>query len=145
MTHLVEINPQIKLDPQLARKITEAARIALKRISKRKFTLSIAVVSSERIRSLNRQYRDKNKVTDVLSFAGGDLALCLAKARKQAKENKVPLESEVAMLVVHGVLHLFGHDHMKKKDALRMFRLQDKILKKVLGKQLPKTLSFTPE
>ena len=99
--------------------------------------VSVAFVSPIVIRRLNRIYRGKDMATDVLSFpftdneAVGEVIICLAQAKKQAKEFKHSLEEEVTILLTHGLIHLFGYDHIKKIDAEKMFVLQKKILKKL--------------
>jgi|694.fasta_scaffold50405_3 probable rRNA maturation factor len=102
------------------------------------------------MRSLNQAFRKKNRPTDVLSFSRlenpfpyqpqvdiGDLVICLPVARKQARVFQQSLSKELERLAVHGTLHLFGYDHEKsKRDEQIMFRLQDKILKKISPKHL---------
>lgn len=96
------------------------------------YTVSIAFVSSADIRRANRIYRKKNAVTDVLSFSltpdHGELLICYDQASKQAKVMKHTIRDEVTFLLVHGFLHLFGHDHEKTKEARAMFSIQGKIL-----------------
>jgi probable rRNA maturation factor len=102
------------------------------RASKKKSIISVSFVTAGAIKKLNSRYRRKNKATDVLSFNMdekdllGDIFICPAVARKNAKEYGVTLEQEIARLFVHGVLHLMGYDHGKK-----MFAKQEKILKEV--------------
>ncbi len=101
-------------------------------LGKRFFDVSIAFVSPKVIRRANRLYRGKNRVTDVLSFKltprSGELLLCYGQASLQAKERKHPIRDEITFLIVHGLLHLFGFDHERERDAKKMFRLQEKIL-----------------
>lgn len=99
-------------------------------------TLSIAFVDAKTIRRLNRTYRGEDKTTDILSFpevggdrALGELLLAWPYVKKQAKKQGKVLKEELALLFIHGVLHLYGHAHKTKKDAKKMFDLQDKILK----------------
>jgi len=94
------------------------------------------------MRVLNRQYRQKDKPTDVLSFSRvefrppgvplidlGDVLICRSVAVRQAKENGLSLKEELVRLTVHGVLHLFGYDHERSSaDEKKMFRLQDRIV-----------------
>lgn len=87
------------------------------------------------MRTLNRIYRNKDRATDILSFAEiggpksmGELIMAWPYVQKQAKQKKVTLMQEVALLVVHGALHLKGFDHETKADAKKMFLLQDQIL-----------------
>jgi probable rRNA maturation factor len=79
------------------------------------------------LRRLNRDFRGKDYATDVLSFPGrpghlGDLAISVMRARAQAREFGHTTEDEVRILMLHGVLHLLGHDH--EKDSGRMARLE---------------------
>lgn len=107
-------------------------------------SVSVAVVGNSQMKSLNREYRNKAKTTDVLSFPGshlkssptsvelGDIVICLPKAREQALEYGEPLSRELERLAVHGVLHLLGFDHEKnKREEKKMFALQDCILRKL--------------
>lgn len=103
--------------------------------------MSVSVVSDAEIRRLNRDYRGKDKVTDVLSFALpptpatgaeptqlGDLFICLPQVRRQAKRFDRSVADEFALMVVHGTLHLLGHDHETLSQEKRMFGLQHDIL-----------------
>lgn len=107
--------------------------------------LSVTWVGDAQMKSLNRNYRGKDKTTDVLSFPLlegrkmprapkgplplGDVVVSLARTARQARERGVPFRSELALLVVHGILHLLGYDHVTKAQEKRMFSLQDRILK----------------
>ena len=78
--------------------------------------LSIAFVDDETMRNLNRQFRHKNKTTDVLTFpadetTGGEIIVCIDQARRQAADEKHSLATEVRYLIVHGILHALGYDH----------------------------------
>ncbi|NBX68622.1 MAG: rRNA maturation RNase YbeY [Proteobacteria bacterium] len=123
-------------------------RILLKKIKRvSEGNITIAVVSSKKIQNLNFKYRKKNKPTDVLSFSRmetspdffpavksdlGDVLICWQVAKKQAREDKVTIREELSRLTIHGVLHLFGYDHeISEEEEKKMFRLQDKILKKL--------------
>jgi probable rRNA maturation factor len=102
----------------------------------RSYTVSIAVVSTPAIRKMNRIYRKKDRVTDVLSFNlasdHGELLICYEQARKQAKQMKHSVSDEMTFLIVHGILHLFGHDHDRPRNAKSMFSIQEKILEVLL-------------
>jgi probable rRNA maturation factor len=124
--------------PLKARQQTEILReVSLALKVKKTLEVSVAFVSPAVIRRLNRDYRDKDKITDVLSFpfedsqTFGEVLICLNRAKSQAKEFGHSLEEEVTILLIHGLVHLFGYDHMKKKEADKMFSLQKKILKKL--------------
>lgn len=103
---------------------------------------SIVFVDEDTIRDLNRKYRNIDKVTDVLSFAFednqkieynkmrflGEIYVCIPRMKNQANEYGHSEERELGFLVVHGLLHLLGYDHMTKEDEKVMFGLQELIL-----------------
>ena len=103
---------------------------------------SIVFVSNEKIKDLNKNYRNIDKVTDVISFAFednnkivynevrllGEIYICIPKMIEQAKEYGHSETRELAFLTVHGLLHLLGYDHMTKDEEKIMFELQEKIL-----------------
>jgi probable rRNA maturation factor len=93
------------------------------------------ITGDAELRRLNRDFRGKDYATDVLSFPGqdghlGDLAISAARARAQAREFGHSAEDEVRILMLHGVLHLLGHDH--ETDSGRMARVE-KRWRKQLG------------
>jgi len=109
--------------------------------------LSILLIGDRAMRTLNRDYRGKDKPTDVLSFAQlegrsiinsptlGDLVISVDTTAKQAQEYGVTYEHEFARLMVHGILHLHGYDHegVPAREAQRMRRQEERILKAVRG------------
>jgi probable rRNA maturation factor len=106
--------------------------------------VSVAVVNDATIKKLNNIYRHKNSVTDVLSFAErdapaiyrkpgpylGEIIISYPQAVRQARANKHSVQKEVAFLIVHGCLHLIGHDHARPDSARRMRAAEQKILNK---------------
>lgn len=101
---------------------------------KEDFTVSVALVDRPTIQHLNKTFRGKDAVTDVLAFQYdepgnfGEVIICPARAREQAKEVKRPIKEEVIELLIHGFLHVFGYDHIKPSDAKKMLPLQQTIL-----------------
>jgi len=107
-------------------------------------SVTVRVTDDRTIRTLNRRHRGKDKVTDVLSFsyveglpkalqpAGerelGDIVIGLPQVKRQAKAIGRGAKAEFLLMVVHGTLHLLGHDHETLADERRMFRLQHDIL-----------------
>ena len=103
---------------------------------------NIIIVDENKIQELNKNYRNKDSVTDVISFALeddntfiktdfrilGDIYICLKRAKDQAKEYGHSLKREICFLSIHGLLHLLGYDHMNEKDEKIMFDLQERIL-----------------
>ncbi len=91
--------------------------------------LSIAFVGEREMRALNKKWRGHDYVTDVLSFeTSNEILLCYPQAVRQAKEMKHSTRDELVFLIVHGVLHTFGFDHIDPKDAKKMFPRQTRIL-----------------
>jgi len=102
--------------------------------------LSVVLTDSRRLRKLNRDYLGIDAPTDVLSFPAsesdpetgarylGDILISVPYAAKGAKKADHPLEAELQLLVVHGVLHLLGHDHAKPREKARMWKAQHEIL-----------------
>ena len=109
--------------------------------------ISVTLVDNDYIHTINRDYRQKDAPTDVISFAFldgednkdeilhshqkvvlGEIYISFDKAREQATTYGHSLDRELNFLFVHGLLHLLGYDHMTKEDEEIMFRLQDEIL-----------------
>lgn len=100
----------------------------------------LILVDINEIQNINREYRHKDYPTDVISFESddeedekyrGEIFLCVDKVYEQAKAYGHSNEREFAFLLVHGVLHLHGYDHMNEEDEKVMFSKQDEILDKL--------------
>ena len=103
---------------------------------------NIIIVDEEKIQYLNKNYRNKDSVTDVISFALeddntfiktdirilGDIYICLKRAKDQSIEYGHSFLRELSFLTVHGLLHLLGYDHIKEDEEKIMFNLQEMIL-----------------
>ncbi len=103
------------------------------------YEISLLLTDDETIRQLNKEYRNKDKSTDVLSFPMedeimlGDIVISVDTAKRQAEEAEINLDRETAFLFIHGLLHLLGYDHeTSQEDEAEMFALQEKILKKLI-------------
>lgn len=108
-----------------------------------KVSISIILTDNETIHEINREYRGKDKPTDVISFAYrdepfpspediaeelGDIYISLEKAEEQAPEFEVTFRDELKRLLVHGILHLLGYDHERSpEDEKKMQALEEKI------------------
>ena len=103
--------------------------------------MSIIIVDNKIIHEINKQYRNIDRETDVISFALeegetieepvktlGDIYISIDKVYEQAKEYNHSVKRELFFLVTHGFLHLLGYDHMNKEDEEKMFSLQEEIL-----------------
>lgn len=109
------------------------------------YLVDVNVVDNMFIHQINKDYRGVDRPTDVISFAFlddesektlvgqqqislGTILISYEKAQEQAKEYGHSLQREMSFLLVHGLLHLLGYDHMSEKDEKIMFQLQDEIL-----------------
>lgn len=104
--------------------------------------VSIVLTDNKHIHEINKTYRNIDRETDVISFAFmdndeniksditdlGEIYISLEKAHSQAEDYNHSFEREICFLLVHGLLHLLGYDHMNEKDEKEMFGLQDEIL-----------------
>ncbi len=97
-------------------------------------TITLVFLDASEMKKINKQFRGKNKPTDVLSFAAiepdslGELLFCLDVLKKQAKDQEHSLENEFLYMLIHGVLHLLGYDHeLSAKEEKLMFRIQDEL------------------
>lgn len=107
--------------------------------------VSVALVDDAYIRVLNREYRGVDQPTDVLAFpmesdrgpradpALGDIVISLERAREQARQFKHPIRREVALLAVHGLLHLLGYEDDSEAGASTMWSKQKQLLERILG------------
>jgi probable rRNA maturation factor len=105
--------------------------------------LSIILTDDARLHELNLNYLGIDSPTDVLSFPAsetdpetgaryiGDILISVPRAQAQAMAADHPLEWEVQLLVVHGVLHLLGHDHAEAEEKARMWKAQAEVLERL--------------
>ena len=133
MVEVVNRQRRVKVDPDAW---TTFAEKALNAIGNSGSSATIAFVSDSNIRKLNQQFRGVDKATDVLSFPAdepdnlGDIAISVETAAKQAKENGLSFDDEIAQLILHGLLHLSGYDHETDNGEMNRFELR---LRKKLG------------
>ena len=119
----------------LQAKLLRAADSA-RRSARLKGGFSILLADNKKLRALNRDFRGKDKATNVLSFPSqgdyrGDIAIAYGVTKKEAKTTGKTFADHATHLVVHGVLHLAGYDHERPKDAKAMEPLEVKILKRL--------------
>ena len=132
MVEVVNRQRRVKVDPDAW---TTFAEKALEAIGNSESSATIAFVSDRSIRKLNQQFRGIDKATDVLSFPAdepdnlGDVAISVETAAKQAKENGLSVDDEIAQLILHGLLHLSVYDH--ETDNGEMNRLELRLRKKL--------------
>jgi probable rRNA maturation factor len=123
--------------------LESAARAVLNLSGSPDSDLTIALVDDARIQALNRDFLTHDAPTDVLSFPAdepdpetgrrylGDVVISLARANEQARERGHAFEAEMQLLVVHGVLHLLGHDHAEPAEKERMWTAQAAALERL--------------
>jgi len=125
------LQKKIKVSPA---KIKEVARNIKPPVSLNNLELSLYFVENEVIKSLNRQFFEKDCLTDVISFRLSDdyaevfIAPCVVKDNSLAF--KVDFLEEVYRCVIHGILHVFGYKDEVRKEKVKMWKAQEKILKK---------------
>lgn len=120
--------------------------------------LSMVFCDDEAIKELNKQYRDKNEATDVLSFPIelenfipevrmlGDIVISTDTAKRQAEEFKHPVIVEIVILLIHGLLHLHGFDHIEEADRVVMRAKETEVFKHIVGlKQFPEISDVSSE
>lgn len=145
-----EVGSSAALTIGISGKISAVSRVDLRRWAKTILRhleqtpaeLSIALVTDPEIHSLNRQYRQKDKPTDVLSFPLaddvcpallGDVVISVDTATRQAHRRGHSLREEIQTLLIHGVLHLLGYDHeVSRSEAIRM-RKKEREIKAIVG------------
>ena len=152
INHSVKVSKNLKLWLELASHVAAEVLPASVKLSH----LNLLICGDHRIKTINRDFRHKNKVTDVLSFpvqsrlrdekkidwiqAGelslGDLVISLPQAQRQAREFHLRLEEEVVHLFFHGFLHLLGYDHeLSVKEEKIMEALEAKLLDRFAKKR----------
>ncbi len=122
--------------------IENICKLTFKKLKVKNPMLSITIVDNKKIREINREYRNKDSETDVISFAFeesndyvypnmrflGEIYISIDKAKSQAEEYGHSLKRELCFLTVHGLLHLLGYDHIKDEDRVVMRKLEEEIL-----------------
>ena len=109
------------------------AERVLKKEKPKSINVSVVIVSPQKMRKLNKAYRGKDKVTNVLAFSGGkealgEIVLCPFVIAKDALEYKISFKRAISWMFVHGLLHLLGYDHETKKDEKRMTQKEKQYL-----------------
>ncbi|MBR3785044.1 MAG: rRNA maturation RNase YbeY [Firmicutes bacterium] len=117
--------------------------LKLEGIDEERTEISVTFVEAEEIRELNRDYRDNDKVTDVLSFPQfddlndipdfgeiclGDVVICKDRAEEQAEEFGHSFEREIIYLFTHSILHLLGYDHMEEDEKKEMRAREEEVM-----------------
>ena len=131
-------------------KIEQKLNFLLNELDYSKYDIGLLITTDKTIRAYNKEYRAKDKATDILSFpyhdlkAGdrikveqqedknlGDMIISLEYVQKDAKKLSVTFENRMDVLLVHGICHLLGYDHIEDEDYLVMKEMEDKLLDKL--------------
>ena len=149
MNKLLEVEfLDIKEDKTIKEKIEEVLKQCYKeeKLNPNFLYINIILTNPENIRKLNKEYRNIDKETDVLSFPMfekeelknfkssckevlGDIVISIERVKEQAKEYEHSFERELSYMVVHGFYHLMGYDHIKEEDKKQMREKEETILK----------------
>lgn len=138
----IEIYNETKEKVIEEKELKKLIKYALKYMSLKDVSFSVIFVDNNTIHELNKNYRNIDRVTDVITFrladyeevkCGkitilGDIYISLDKALEQSKEYGHSYLRELSFLLIHGFLHLLGYDHMNEEDEKKMFTLQEEIL-----------------
>lgn len=127
MTRVEVTGPAV---PRFSRKdIAAFAARCVKAVKRGHFELTVALVDDLEMTALNRRFRRKRRTTDVLTFPGegaylGDIVISVPQARRQALAERHSLATELRYLILHGVLHAFGHDHEADDGEMNALELR---------------------
>jgi probable rRNA maturation factor len=138
---LVRGRARRQIDAEIRRRVAARVRVALRALDRARSSATLVFTDDDEIRVLNRDYRHHDRATDVLSFhlqelrgegdpagdgiALGDVVISVETARRRAHGRR--LLAELERLAIHGLCHLFGHDHKKKAEATVMFALERRL------------------
>ena len=151
---VVNLQNKVKIDKKYIHRIAEKA-VNLGNKNRRKLwpgkcEVGIIFVNNSYIKRLNRKYRKVNRTTDVIAFPMGehrefnpsipffscilgDVFISAERAKVQAKDFKHSIKKEIAILTIHGILHLLSYDHERRKDGRAMKNKEQKILNQIKG------------
>ena len=141
---MFQVISEVKNDVLELDVLNEYIKYVVKKLGLERCEFNIIIIDNEKIREINREYRNIDTETDVISFALednpdivyedfrllGDIYIAVDIAYDQAIEYNHSFKRELSFLAVHGLLHLLGYDHMKPEDEKVMFGLQEEILDK---------------
>ena len=138
----VEVFNEYKDDIKEIDDMKDFINYCIDKLNLKNVMFNVIIVDNEKIHMINKEYRKIDRPTDVISFALeddktivnddvrvlGDIYISYDKVKEQANDYGHSVKREMCFLAVHGLLHLFGYDHMKKEDEIKMFGLQKELL-----------------
>ena len=139
---MFEIFNEVNQEIDELKVLNDYIKFVVKKLKLEKCEFNIIIVDNKKIHEINKEYRDVDRETDVISFALedemdvkydnfrllGDIYISIDKAKSQALEYGHSLLREICFLATHGILHLLGYDHMEPDDEKEMFALQNELL-----------------
>lgn len=139
---MFEIFNEINREIEELEILNDYVKYVVNKLELEKCEFNIIIVDNERIHEINREYRNVDRETDVISFAMednmdieytdfrllGDIYISIDKCYSQALEYNHSKVREICFLATHGILHLLGYDHMNEDDEIEMFKLQNELL-----------------
>ena len=130
----IEINKLTseRIETRFLKKVAERVLKILPRALRGIEELSIVIVGNKQMRTLNRKYLGRNRVTDVLAFDYGEIFICLPQAKRQAKELGHSIKEELKTLLIHGILHLAGYNDETKESRPKMLKKQEEICQRAI-------------
>jgi probable rRNA maturation factor len=147
------------VDAPTRRAVAARLRLALRALGRARSSATLVFTDDDEIRALNRRYRRHDRATDVLSFhlqelageadpagAGvnlGDIVISVETARRRAAGKR--LQSELQRLAIHGLCHLFGHDHKRPAEARVMFALERRLLRLGANRRVRSASRVSPD
>lgn len=127
-----EAGPEIIIDDTRWRRLVPRAELVARRAAAVAGSSGTVMLSSDRtVRRLNARHRGRNKPTNVLTFETGDIVLALGVVRREARAHRRRPADHLAHLVVHGFLHLQGHEHDHPGGARRMEMEEARLLRRI--------------
>ncbi len=135
---IVKSNLKININKN---KIKEGIKKILEKEKYNNLDINIIFLDNKQIKDINLEYRNKNYPTDVISFPfkdkkklyGGDVFISIEKVKENARKYGGSLKNELKRILVHGVLHILGYDHIKTKQKGKMFKKQENYIRFLCG------------
>lgn len=131
-------------------RLRRLVQVLMKQLGEPSSELGLCLIGDRRMRRLNREFRGKDRTTDVLAFAMrdsrtphasrltarilGDVVISVPTAMRQAREGQRSLEEELTTLLIHGLLHLCGYDHERSKAEARRMQRRERLMRRRLGR-----------
>jgi probable rRNA maturation factor len=145
---LIHYRNEVRRSGVDARALKATMRALLENVDESESAISLTLVDDATIQAINREHREKDKPTDVLSFPLepsefegperllGDIVISIDTARRQAADYDAPLQRELYRLMIHGLLHVLGHDHMEPEER-RVMEAEERRLAAAIGMPWP--------